>query len=128
MFSVQLICEGVIMENDRSLAWLSGHLLLMSLSLNIPLIIIDTPFWVNILATIVIFATAFSGNTLVAYIYRVIHNVLLRPGLYIWALLVTITGPQDIIAIGFYIATVIQFKNIVGNLIGEIAVLSSIWK
>lgn len=116
------------MKNDRSFAWLSLRLLLMSLSINIPLIIIGTPFWVNILAIVAIFATAFSGNAGIAYIYRIIHNILLRPGLYIWALIVTITGPQDLVAIGFYIAFVFQLKNIIGNFIGEILILSSLWK
>ena len=100
----------------------------MALSLNIPLILIGAPFWILTLVTVVVFATALSGSTLIAYIYRILHNILLRPGLYIWALIVTIAGPQDIVAIGFYIVFACQLMNIISNFIGEIIILSSIGK
>lgn len=102
------------------------YLFLMSLSLNIPLILIGASGWTLTLVIIVVFATALSGNTLIAYIYRVLHNIILRPGLYIWALIVAISGPQDIVTIGFYIVFAFQLKNIVGNLIGEVMILSNL--
>lgn len=113
------------MENNPSLSYLLRHLFLMSLSLTIPLIMIGASIWIITLVTIIVFATALSGRVGIAYIYRIIHNILLRPGLYIWALIVTIAGPQDIIAIGFYIALALQLKNIIVNFIGEIILLKS---
>ena len=80
------------------------------------------------LIIIVVFASALSGNTLIAYIYRALHNILLRPGLYIWALIVAVTGSQDLVAIGFYIVLICQAKNIIVNFIGEIIILSSLLK
>jgi hypothetical protein len=116
------------MEENNSLSFLLWQLFLMSLSLAIALIIIGASGWIITITTIIIFATALSGNVGIAFIYRVIHNIILRPGLYIWALIVTITGPQDLVAIGFYIALVCQAKNIIGNFVGEIIILSSIRK
>ena len=116
------------MENDRSLGYALWHLFFMSLSLTIPLIMIGASSWVITLVTILIFVTALCGNVGIAYIYRMLHNIILRPGLYIWALIATIAGPQDIIAIGFYIVLVFQAKNIISNLIGEIIILSSLGK
>jgi hypothetical protein len=116
------------MEENNSLNFMLWKLFLMSLSLTIPLIMIGASGWIITLATIIVFATALSGRTRIAYIYRILHNILLRPGLYIWALIVTISGPQDIVAIGFYIAIVCQAKNIIGNFIGEILILSSLLK
>ena len=116
------------MEENTSINYLNRHLLLMTLSINIPLIIIGAPFWVNILAIVAIFATAWSGNVGISYIYRAIHNILLRPGLYIWALIVAVTGSQDLVAIGFYIVMICQAKNIIVNFIGEIIILSSLLK
>jgi hypothetical protein len=116
------------MENNPSLSYLLRQLFLMSLSLAIALIMIDVSVWIITLVTIIIFATALSGRVGIAYIYRMLHNILLRPGLYIWALIITITGPQDIVAIGFYIAFVCQAKNIISNFIGEIIILSSLLK
>lgn len=107
-------------------SYLLRQLFLMSLSLTVPLIMIGASFWVITLVTIIIFATALSGKVGIAYIYRVLHNIILRPGLYIWALIVTISGPQDVVAIGFYIVLACQLKNIIANFIGEIILLTSL--
>ena len=116
------------MQENSSFSFLLWQLFLMSLSLAIALIMIGASGWIITLVTIIIFATALSGRAGIAYIYRIIHNLLLRPGLYIWALIITITGPQDIVAIGFYVALVCQAKNIISNFIGEIIILSSLLK
>ena len=116
------------MQENSSFSFLLWQLFLMSLSLGIALIMIGASGWIITLVTIIIFATALSGRVGIAYLYRIIHNLLLRPGLYIWALIVAITGPQDLVAIGFYIALVCQVKNIIGNFIGEILMLSTLWK
>jgi hypothetical protein len=113
------------MDNNNSFGLMLRKLFFMSLSLCIPLIIIGASGWIITLVTIIVFATALSGNMLIAYIFRVLHNIILRPGLYIWALIVTITGQQDLVAIGFYIAIVLQAKNIIGNFVGELIILCS---
>ena len=116
------------MNNNNSFGYLLRQLFLMSLSLCIPLVLIGASGWIITIASIIIFATALSGNTGIAYIYRLLHNIILRPGLYVWALIVTIAGPQDAVAIGFYIVLVCQTKNIIGNFIGEIIILLSLLK
>ena len=116
------------MEENTSLGFLLRQLLLMSVSVAIPLIMIGAAGWIITLSTIIVFATALSGNVGIAYFYRILHNILIRPGLYIWALIVTIAGPQDIVAIGFYIVLACQVINIIGNFIGEIIMLASLWK
>ena len=114
------------MENNRSFGFTMFYLFLMSLSLNIPLILIGASGWILALVIVVVFATALSGNAGIAYIYRVLHNIVLRPGLYIWALIVIIGGPQDIVAIGFYLVFALQLKNIIFNFIGEILLLMNL--
>ena len=114
------------MDKNPSLSYLLLQLFLMSLSLTIPLILIGASGWIITLVTIIVFATALSGSVGIAYIYRVLHNIILRPGLYIWALIVAISGEQDIVAIGFYIAFACQLKNIIGNFIGEIMLLRNL--
>lgn len=113
------------MENDRYFNYALRTLFFMSLSLTIPLILIEASGWFLLLVPIVVFSSALCGSVTIAYIYRVLHNIILRPGLYIWALIATIRGPQDIIAIGFYIVFALQLRNIIGNLIGETLVLLS---
>ena len=113
------------MDNNNSLGFLLWKLFLMSLSLAIPLIMIGTSGWIITLVTVIVFATALSGRVGIAYIYRMLHNILLRPGLYIWALIVTIAGPQDVVAIGFYVVFACQAMNIISNFIGEVIALFS---
>ena len=115
-------------NNNNSPRYILRKLFLMSLSIVFPLILIGTPGWGLTLATIVIFAAELSNNALISYIYRMIHNIFLRPGLYICALIITITGPQDFIAIVFYIALGFQIKNIAENFVVGIIMLVSIWK
>lgn len=116
------------MKENNSLNFMLLHLFLMALSLNIPLIIIGAPGWVLTLVVIIVFASGLSGSVGFSYIYRTIHNILLRPGFYIWALIVAVAGEQDIISIAFYVILVCQLKSIICNLIGEIIILSSLFK
>lgn len=111
------------MDNNRSFGFAMFKLYLMSLSLTIPLIIIGASGWIIALITIAVFASALSGREGIAMIYRQLHNIILRPGLYIWALVVAIKGPQDFFAIGFYIVAALQALNIIRNFIGEILLL-----
>lgn len=113
------------MDNEHSLGYAIRCLFLMALSLAIPLIIIGASGWIISVVSIIVFVTALCGNEGIAYVYRLLHNIILRPGLYIWALISAINGPQDIIAIGFYVVFVFQLWNIIANFVGEIIILSS---
>jgi len=111
------------METERSFRYALFYLFLMSLSLTIPLIIIGSSSWIIILVTVAVFASALCGNPLIALIYRQLHNIILRPGLYIWAIIVAISGPQDFVAIAFYIIAFLQIWNIIKNFFGEVLLL-----
>lgn len=113
------------MNTDRSFKYALFILFLMSLSLTIPLIFLNAPWWVLSIVTLAVFATALSGSELIALVYRLIHNIVLRPGLYIWALVITINGPQDFLAIAFYIIAGLQALSIIKNFLGEIFILFS---
>lgn len=95
----------------------------MSLSLTIPLVVIGAPIWSIVLITVVIFASALSGREGVALLYRLAHNIIIRPGLYIWGLVVAISGPQDFVAISFYIVAALQLWGILKNFIGEVLLI-----
>lgn len=112
------------MDNERSFGYMIWTLLLMSFSLTIALIMIDAPTWVISVVAASVFVSALCGNVVVAYIYRAIYNILLRPGLYIWATIVTIMGEQDWIAIAFYIALALQLVNIIKKFFAEIVLIS----
>lgn len=111
------------MDNNHSFGFAMFTLFLMSLSLTIPLVVINAPIWIIVLITIAVFASALSGNEGIALLYRQFHNIVLRPALYIWALVIAINGPQDFVAIGFYIAAALQIWNIIKNFIGEILLI-----
>ena len=105
------------MNTDRAINYGLFMMLLKSLSLSIPLIIIDAPFWVISIVSFVMFLPFIikSDWTVIAII--ALYTILLRPGLYIWALVVAINGPQDIVAIAFYIIAGLQATSIIKNFI-----------
>lgn len=113
------------MDNERSYKYALIKLLLMSLSLTIPLIMIGASGLIISLISLIVFVSALCGNVVISYIYRAIHNILLRPGLYICALVNTIQGKQDFIAICFYIIFALQIINMIKNFIFEIILLCS---
>lgn len=114
------------MDNERSYKYALIKLLLMSLSLTVPLIMIGASKWVISIVSLIVFVSALCGNVGIAYAYRILHNIILRPGLYIWALVVSIKGQQDVFSVAFYIIFVCQLKNIVKTFISEIIILSSL--
>lgn len=116
------------MDNNRSFKYALIQLFFMSLSLAIPLIVIGASKWVISSVSLIVFVSALCGNAGIAYIYRILHNIILRPGLYIWALVVSIKGQQDVFSVAFYIIFVCQLKNIVTTFIGEIIILLSLGK
>jgi hypothetical protein len=108
------------MGNENSFNYAMRKLVLKSLSVSIPLIMLDAPFWVIPIVTAVVFVSALCGSVVIAYAYRFLHNIIIRPGLYIWALIVTISGEQDFVAIAFYIVFALQLKNIILSFVCEI--------
>ena len=95
---------------------------LMTLSLIFPLAIIGAPSWLFFVVSLLVF---------LPYIVRIPELILIigyayyviKPILYIWALVVTIQGKQDFIAIVFYILFALQIFPMVKNLIGTIWIL-----
>ena len=105
------------MNEDRKINYGLFRMFLCSISLTIPLLMIDAPAWVISLVSLVMFLPfIFQSPSLVIPVIA-IYSVLLRPGLYIWALIVTARGPQDFIAIAFYIVSGLQAISIIKNFI-----------
>ena len=88
---------------------------LASLSLTIPLIVIGTPFWVISLVSLVMFLPFIIPSDWTAIVVIALYTLLLRPGLYIWALVIAINGQQDFVAIAFYVIAGLQAISIVKN-------------
>ena len=98
------------------------QLFLMELSLGIPLIMLDAPLWLILMATFLIFTPMLFGSFTYATILYCSYDVI-RPILYIWALVVTILGVQDLFAIAFYILAGLQALSIVKRFIGTIGII-----
>ncbi len=102
-------------ENSAS-TYLVLNLFLKSLALAIPLIMINAPYFVIILVTLIMFLPAIIRSEAVMAVVAFIYTFA-RPILYIIALIVTFGGPQDFFAIAFYIISAIQAVFIVKNFI-----------
>ena len=95
---------------------------LMELSLSISLIMLNAPLWLIIVATFLVFSPLlFNSLTYATFLYCAYD--IARPILYIWAIVVTIQGKQDFIAIAFYILAGLQIASIVKKLIGTIGII-----
>lgn len=99
-------------------------LLPMMLSITIPLIMLDAPIWLMTIIDLIILSpllfTSASLAVFIPYAYYII-----RPILYIWALVATILGVQDFVAIAFYIIMVLQLPKMVINFLGSVLMLYS---
>ena len=86
-----------------------------SISLSIPLILIGLEFNLHYiyLLSLVTFAPLLFCSESLFLIEEFIYNVLLRPGLYIFALIITIGGQQDAVSVIFYILAGLQAFNII---------------
>lgn len=113
------------MNENRSLKYLIFKMLWWSTALAIPLAIIDAPIWVITIVSLVMFSPFAFREELLIWLVQFLYALLLRPGLYIWALVVAINGPQDIIAIAFYIIAGLQAISIVKNFLGYLLLLFS---
>lgn len=92
---------------------------LMSASLTIALIMLNAPIWLISIAVFLLFSPLIFGSLLWATIVYIIYDIV-RPILYIWALVVTIQGKQDFIAIAFYILAALQVINILKRFFGTV--------
>ena len=111
------------MNNNTSRNYGLFRLFLLSLSLAIPLIVIGAPGWIIALASVYVFSPLLFKSELLLYITAWLYDIVLRPGLYVWALIVAINGPQDFVAIAFYILAFLQAWSILKNLISQICQL-----
>lgn len=105
------------MNDDRMMNYGLFRMLLWSLSLAIPLVIIEAPFWVISIVSLVMFLPVIIPSDWTVITVIALYTILLRPGLYIWGLIVAINGPQDIIAIAFYVIAGLQAISIVKNFV-----------
>ena len=100
-------------------------LLPLMLSITLPLIMLDAPIWLITVVDLIILSPMLLWSqtltVIVPYAYYII-----KPILYVWALVVTILGVQDFFAIAFYILMAIQTPNMIKNFIGTILILYTI--
>lgn len=111
------------MNEDRRLNYGLFRMFLCSLSLAIPLIIIDAPFWVISLASLFVFLPFIIPSEWTVIIVIASYTLLLRPGLYIWGLIAAINGPQDLVAIAFYIIAGLQAFSIIKDFVAYLFTL-----
>jgi hypothetical protein len=105
-------------ENNYSIF----QLFLMQLSISIALIMLDAPLFIIIATPVIMFSPLFLGSLTYATILFCLYDII-RPILYISALVVTIGGKQDFFAIAFYVIFGLQAITIVKRLIGTICII-----
>lgn len=108
------------MKNQEN--YIIFRLFLMELSLGIALIMLNAPLWLILVATFLIFSPMFFGSLTYATIVYSAYDIV-RPILYIWAVVATIQGKQDFFAIAFYIIAGLQVISIVKRFIGTISII-----
>lgn len=96
------------------------QIFLLSLSLTLPLIMVNTPVWLIAIVTFLMFSPALFGSVLYAVILYCIYDII-RPILYVWGLVVAIQGKQDLFTVVFYILVVLQAVDIVKRFIGTVS-------
>lgn len=92
---------------------------LRSLSLTLPLIMLEAPIWVICLVTFIIFSPLLFMSFLYAGLVSCLYDII-RPILYICGLIVAIEEYQDFFAIAFYILLGLQAINIIKRFIGTV--------
>ncbi len=107
---------------NQSNNYLYIKILLMSVSLTIALVMLDANLLIISAITFLLFSPlmflSVAWGTIVYTVYDIV-----RPILYIWALVVTIKGEQDFIAMAFYILAILQAINIAKRFIGTLIVM-----
>lgn len=99
-------------------------LLPMVLSLTLPLLMLDAPVWLMTIVDLIILSPwVFRSeglSVIVPFAYYIV-----KPIIYVWALVVTILGVQDFFAIAFYILMGIQTPKMIINFIGSIIIINT---
>lgn len=108
------------MKNHEN--YLLSQLFLMQLSLILPLIMLDAPMLLILAVPLLVFSPLLFNSTPYATIVFCAYDII-RPILYIWALVVTIGGKQDFFAIAFYIIAALQIMSIAKRFIGTIGLI-----
>lgn len=108
--------------NKQENNYLLFKLFLMQLSIAIPLIMLNAPLWLSIGATLIVYSPLLFGSMSYAVFFFCAYDFI-RPALYIWALVYTIQGNQDSVAIAFYIICGLQVISMMKRLIGTISMI-----
>ena len=97
-------------------------LLPMALSLTLPLLMLNAPVWLMTVVDLIILSPllfwSLKLSVFIPYAYYII-----KPILYIWALVVTLLGAQDFLAIAFYILMGIQTPKMIMNFLGTVIIV-----
>lgn len=96
------------------------QIFLLSLSLTLPLIMVNTPVWLIAIVTFIMFSPALFGSVLYAVILYCLYDII-RPILYVWGLVVAIQGKQDFFTVAFYILVILQAVDILKRFIGTVS-------
>lgn len=108
--------------NKQGNNFLLFKLFLMQLSIAIPLIMLNVPSWLSIGATLIVYSPLLFGSMTYAVFLFCAYDII-RPALYIWALVCTIQGNQDSVAIAFYIISGLQAITMLKRLVGTISII-----
>lgn len=92
-------------------------LLPMVLSLTLPLLMLDAPVWVMTIVGLIILSPWIFDSQVMTMIVPFAYYII-KPALYIWALVITILGVQDFFTIAFYILMAIQIPGMIKKFIG----------
>ena len=98
------------------------QLFLMSLSLTIALIMLNAPIWVITVATLLVFSPCFFRSLAYSAFLFCTYDIL-RPIIYVCALVVTAQGKQDFFAIAFYVLAALQLISILKRFIGTVCII-----
>lgn len=94
-------------------------IILMITSISIPLIMLDVPLWVLIVIDLSITGLMFCSSFFTILISSLYYIV--KPVLYIWALVFAVQGSQNFWAIAYYIVMGLQAPFMVVNLLALVA-------
>ena len=112
-------------QDEKSTNYLLLRTVLMSVSLAIALMMINTPIVLICAITFLVFSPLIFKSPTYAVILYSIYDVA-RPVLYVLALLVTIGGEQDFFAIAFYILAGLQVISMIKRFVGTVAMIYTI--
>lgn len=104
-------------EHDKSKTFFLLTLFGMALSLSIAMLAIRLPIYLMAAVVLLVFLPYISPSETTFFAVMNIYAILARPILYIWAFVVTVKGPQDFLAIAFYIIAGVQVISIIKNFI-----------